>query len=59
MDRETVLAQRLATQRLTGTPASDPVEAGYNSVYIWAAAVEAAGTLGVDASSAIPDLSRG
>ncbi len=27
MDRETVLAQRLATQRLTGTPASDPVEA--------------------------------
>lgn len=28
---------------------SDPVEAGYNSVYIWAAAVEAAGTLDVPA----------
>jgi len=28
---------------------SDPVEAGYNSVYIWAAAVEAAGTTEIDA----------
>jgi urea transport system substrate-binding protein len=28
---------------------ADPIEAGYNAVYIWAAAVEAAGTTDVDA----------
>ncbi len=39
---------RYGEERVT----SDPMEAGYNSVYLWAAAVEAAGTTDVEAVKA-------
>ena len=51
-ERNTAFVEAFKAKYGANKVTSDPMEAGYNAVYLWAAAVEAAGTTEVEAVKA-------